>query len=449
MLTDVTPLQSWFGMLSGRRRDAPHEARIDPDAHLPDAAQKALATLFPAPEADAESAPAVADMPATDATLPVLADISFAEDGEASTYLLGGWSHQEPPFIWAIDFSSEIALPETLGWSRVTLEIDVFPCLLPPYRTIQRLRVQADGREIGRAEIRAAGRISIETPAETDWRSVRKLTFIHPDGVVAGERPGEDGRCLSIAFRRLTFRGQSMQPEAMATPIGADGELPDADLALQFEGLGGTHQGCEFGIVQRELGAEPLGLLRWSLMNADSLAEALEARFDGVGTPEQTVLDYFAWPTYREYRTEDRRFLMSMHTWVREDEKPYDAMYTMICRRLRFLRDKLLDDLAGANKIFVFKLGDRPCTAEQLLRIHAALRSFGPNTLLHIRLADDTHPSGTVEELQEGLLVGYISHFNQTLDGDVVPVAIDSWRAVCRKAYRIWQDRKGKEGRLF
>ncbi len=226
-------------------------------------------------------------------------------------------------------------------------------------------------------------------------------------------------------------------PDAAPLPDSAD--LPDKDLVLQFEGLGGTAQGCEFGLFQRELGAEPLSLLRWTLMNAETLADALESDFEGVGTPEQTVLDFFEWPDYREYCTADRRFLMKMHTWVKEDEKPFDPMFQMMCRRLTFLRDKLLDDLAAAGKIFVFKMGDRMCTPAQVARIHRALRRHGPNTLLYVRLADHAHPDGTVEQVQEGLFIGYISHFNQAPDGKVRKLARDSWLAICRETYRIWQ----------
>jgi tetratricopeptide (TPR) repeat protein len=60
------------------------------------------------------------------------------------------------------------------------------------------------------------------------------------------------------------------------------------DILMCFESLGGTHQGCEFGNVQRHYGAEPLGLLRWAEMTPDNLMAALECGFEGVGDPENT-----------------------------------------------------------------------------------------------------------------------------------------------------------------
>ena len=229
-------------------------------------------------------------------------------------------------------------------------------------------------------------------------------------------------------------------PASNAAHAARPATLSNAELMLRFEGLGGTAQGCEFGVLQRSCGAEPLGLLRWTQMNAESLAEALESRFDGVGTPEQTILDYFTWPTYTEYRTEDRRFLMSMHTWVRKEDKPYDDMFQMICQRLKFLKRKLIDDLTDAEKIFVFKMGDRICSGAQIRRIHAAMRCYGGNTLLYVRTADVVHPPGTVEQVQDGLLIGYIGHFNETPEGQVRPVDQQSWLAVCREAHRLFCD---------
>jgi hypothetical protein len=302
-----------------------------------------------------------------------------------------------------------------------------------------------------------SGRVTIVSPPTLDWSKIRSLTLIHPDGIVPGELPGStDGRCLSIALRRLTFlsphardrygeannESEPPLPRAAQRDNPIEGPLSDRDMILQFEGLGGTSQGCEFGLVQRALGAEPLSLLRWTHMDADALTAALEADFEGVGTPAQTVLDYFEWPTCREYRTSDRRFLMSMHTWVKEDEKPYDAMFEMMCRRLTFLRGKLLDDLANADKIFVFKMGNTVCTAGQIARMHRALRRHGPNTLLYVRVADDAHPNGAVDIVQDGLMIGYISQFNETPDGQPRKPDVGSWRVICREAHRHWRQRQ-------
>ena len=42
-------------------------------------------------------------------------------------------------------------------------------------------------------------------------------------------------------------------------------------IVTQFESLGGTGHGCEFGLFQRHFGAEPLGLLRWADLSPELL----------------------------------------------------------------------------------------------------------------------------------------------------------------------------------
>ena len=115
-------------------------------------------------------------------------------------------------------------------------------------------------------------------------------------------------------------------------------------------------------------GAEPIGLLRWSNMTAKSLAEALETEFDGVGSPKETVLDYIKHQDgHLEYATANRRLGMEMHTWVASDQVPYDKMFEDSCKRLTLLRRKLIEDLRGGQKLFVFKMGDKTCNCRKFV----------------------------------------------------------------------------------
>lgn len=57
-----------------------------------------------------------------------------------------------------------------------------------------------------------------------------------------------------------TKPGSTPTPEAADQPEAP----PERTLMLQFESLGGSGHGCEFGLAQRHYGAEPLDLLRWS-----------------------------------------------------------------------------------------------------------------------------------------------------------------------------------------
>ena len=73
-----------------------------------------------------------------------------------------------------------------------------------------------------------------------------------------------------------------LMPAPAALPPGVATALPD--LFLQFESMG---HNCEFGLVQRHFGAEPLGLLRWNAISVEDVILGIEQQFEGVGNPER------------------------------------------------------------------------------------------------------------------------------------------------------------------
>ena len=217
------------------------------------------------------------------------------------------------------------------------------------------------------------------------------------------------------------------------------------DLYSQFESLGGTGQGCEFGIVQRTAGGvEPLGLLRWTSVHPNFLAEALESRFEGVGSPDQTVISVYEAGEVGnpEYCSSDKRFNMGMHTFIYKRDMPEDRMLLQTCRRMQFLRRKLIQDLADGDKIFVYKIYERDLEPDELGRLHRAMRSYGENTLLYVRYADEYQPSGSVVEVADGLVVGYISGFNISREGQPRTPDLPAWNAICEATLAIHKARR-------
>jgi len=250
--------------------------------------------------------------------------------------------------------------------------------------------------------------------------------------------------CLFEArLRRLgSESGGGADDDPVASPAPEETAAPDRamyDTMMAFESLGGALLGCEFGGIQRAFGAEPLGLLRWADLGPDHLAAALECRFAGVGDPAHTELTVAADRDPPEYVTRDRRFHMAMHSFVPAAEVPPDTMFAGACRRLRYLRRKLIDDLGGDTKIFVYKLTFRDLTDTELERIHRAVRDYGAGTLLYVRYADAAHPDGTVEAAAPGLLIGYIDHFGVSRDETPLPLPVESWATICRRAHGLWQ----------
>lgn len=223
---------------------------------------------------------------------------------------------------------------------------------------------------------------------------------------------------------------------AEALPEARQAGAPEA--LTRFESLGGTGVGCEFGMVQRQLGYDAVGLLRWTQSDVAQLIDGLDSRFAGVGDPGQTILKTVRHSVdNEEYVTEDRRFYMLSHTFVRVSDAPAESMYRQTCRRLRFLRDKLLEDLASADKIFAFK-ASRPISDDEARALHAALRRHGDAALLCVMREDGANAAHTVRKLGRGLYAAYVTHFLNDETG--LPGSdITGWQSACTLVEADWR----------
>jgi len=227
---------------------------------------------------------------------------------------------------------------------------------------------------------------------------------------------------------------QTRMLSSAATPDDAPNGLVDvgrvADpaanaLVTRFESLG---QNCEFGLVQRRYGAEPLGLLRWASVKPNTLEELLKTRFAGLGEPEHVHVNRTAWG---EYCIQDSLFNLTFHTFMTGEIADTQAFLAKQAARLRWLRDKLLADLEEGAKIFVFK-ALTPTPAQQLDRIMRALRVYGGAKLLWVELAG-TLPAGRIEDCGGGLLRGSLSVINPVRRGSW-DIPFEEWLALCRAA---------------
>ena len=210
--------------------------------------------------------------------------------------------------------------------------------------------------------------------------------------------------------------------------------LSDAQLMLRFESLGFN---CDFGMAQRHYGSEPLGLLRFSHAPLESLIPALDARFEGVGSADTTELKLVE--KDGDYWLTDTRYKLSMHTNVYPNQldigEAHRKLLNKHCRRLEYLKNKLLCDLDNQEKILVYHHYER-LTDFDIFALFSALRKYGPNVLLCVRPSDKERPTGTVEVLQPGLMVGYIV---QPIFPDIGSLPYESWLRVCRGAGEIYE----------
>ena len=215
------------------------------------------------------------------------------------------------------------------------------------------------------------------------------------------------------------------------TPV-TGAPLPEAagadmkHVALQFEGLGDN---CEFGIVQRHFGADPIGLFRFAAISAETLSDLLHEEFDRLGDPAFTKLSLTAGD---EFLVRDTRGLYHLHSFVRKGFVNEEAFLSKQVQRLAYLKRKLLEDLRENRKIFVHKSSLARIDDHTALRLHEAISAFGHNCLLVIRRTEADHPSGTLSVLRPGLLVGYVSTL---YSGEGSPVDFESWRSLLMSAY--------------
>jgi tetratricopeptide (TPR) repeat protein len=236
-----------------------------------------------------------------------------------------------------------------------------------------------------------------------------------------------------LARARLALIGRGKE-------AGIDGNLLDTScddrgasmrkLLLSFESLGGPGIACEFALVQRQAGAESLGLLRWTNISLLMLREALKYGFEGVGTAEQTNIVLA--PDSKEYAIIDRRFAMETHTFIKEGAAPPDQILEESCRQTTYLKGKFFRDLEAAKKIFVFRLGKTNSEPQVMKSLFVALRKYGNITLLCIIKADEQHTSGTVEMLMPQLFVGYIK---EAPAFGLIETA--TWQEVCLRAHEL------------
>ncbi|HTZ37870.1 MAG TPA: tetratricopeptide repeat protein [Stellaceae bacterium] len=259
--------------------------------------------------------------------------------------------------------------------------------------------------EAARGRLQAAGRFD----STLGWVDYRVRSH------VATESPGETPAAPAVRGARED----------------GNGTLSTHDLMLAFESIG---ERCDFGAVQRHYGVEPLGLLRFAFSRFDALIAALGDRFAAVGSVEDTGFELWQ----NESILVMRKYGLVFHTFVYQSELPtaekQEAFRQQQRRRLVFLRNKLLADLDDPQKTYIYATDERASDSD-VAELFAALRAYGPNSLLYVRPATAKRPAGTVERLEDGLFAGYYPGLADFLGGEQPPFAL--WHQLCQETYRL------------
>ncbi|MGD0106067.1 MAG: glycosyltransferase 61 family protein [Rhodopila sp.] len=257
-------------------------------------------------------------------------------------------------------------------------------------------------------------------------------------------RPGEWEVDLGVVARRLTefsnrlahhsVSGQTNRSLVVTKSLGS---RPINELMLAFESLGDN---CEFGLVQRYGGAEPLGLLRFNGFHVppefrlQKLVAALENSFDGLGAPGTVTVFPHGVPGQRELIVRESVYEFWYHTGIAEGDVEPEEQTVRETTRLGFLRRKLMEDIRTGDKIWVWK-SQATTHRDQIQPLLDVLRRLGPNTLLWVVEADSEHPAGTIEVLEPDLIKGTVSRF-APYEG-VTDIDFASWFVVCWRADEV------------
>lgn len=210
----------------------------------------------------------------------------------------------------------------------------------------------------------------------------------------------------------------------------AEAGLTDRELVLQFESLGDN---CELGLVQRRLGAEPLGMFRFAGAPVGHLMRAMRARFEGMADPAHVRVQ----PENGEYMIRLTKYDFIYHADVKVGGADPEALHKQQTRTVRFLADKLVADLEAPTKTLVFRQNE-PLAANDLVDLRMAVADYGPSVLLWVQEARPGHPPGTVVVADDTLMVGYVSRL--ATRENVPDLDLPSWLTMLRRAHAMRPD---------
>jgi hypothetical protein len=373
------------------------------------------------------------------ATEPVQA-ISFGIGGNDANYLGDGWSGPEQGFRWTLGRTSEIWLERSPQGGDCRLELDVLPFCREPDVPRQRITVRVRDTVVGRAIVTTRRILAFRIPgAVMAEPGPLKLQLEHPDARAPADVGGRGRRVLALCVHGLSLRrcpadeldagleaGGGLTIAAMERETGAAA----AEYMLGFESLGDN---CEFGLVQQRCGAEPMGLLRFASMPLPNLLRALETRFEKLGDPKNLTIS-LAGRGVPEYMIHDHAYGLRYHSWKKAGSIDPQAFLAQQVGRLHLLRRKLIEDLTEARKVFVWK-SNQPATEAEARALHAALGTYGPNTLLWVTASDPAVVPGVVEPIAPGLFHGTTDRFAPSSAAH--DLTLDLWLLLCVEADRM------------
>ena len=239
--------------------------------------------------------------------MKIYSQLTFGSGGDAQRHLLEGWSIPEPGYAWAVDQRSAICISAPADMVTLALEVDLVPFVAPPLVQSQRLSIWCGETLLGATILDRAATLCFDIPQSARAASGELvITLVCPDAAIPALLGlGNDQRRLGLMVRAMRLvpastarhilarslaplRLTAPTPSALDEAVRARTGMATADLLRGFESLG---HNCEFGLMQRDLDAEPLGLLRFGGIEPAALLAGLDCAFAGIDDPRGLGLE--------------------------------------------------------------------------------------------------------------------------------------------------------------
>jgi hypothetical protein len=226
-----------------------------------------------------------------------------------------------------------------------------------------------------------------------------------------------------------------VDPPAFCLPTFEEiADLPPSRLLAPFESLGNN---CELGVLQGFCRCNaPPGLFRFAAYDClDTMVEALDTNLEGLF--DEGSYRFTAPPGWTNWRLDCDSHGFIFHSdipiSVERNTDEWRRKSGECLRVYRFLKREVLEELRAGQKVFVCRF-QSDVTADDIQRLHGAVRRHGPGWLLFVT-QDRTKPFAWTEKRADGLIVAAIAHLVERFGIDDIDGT--AWVAIARAALGI------------
>lgn len=357
---------------------------------------------------------------------------SFGWGGTGNELLGDGWGPPEDGFAWAVGRRSVLHLPGRPGAH--TLILHLWPFTDPDRLPSQRILIGVNEQLVATVALTQAAALGLHLPPLGARDSEWKITLEADEG--AADRPfGVHSAGLPLVAMLLHLALIARGPERPTPPADWQPALSVPELLQRFETLGCT---CDYGYLQRQHGAERLGLLHLTLIPIDRLVRGLLDTFRHLGRSDRLVVHERAHDPFAQIR--DETYHAGTHTSFAAGQTSELPAKRQAARIYPFLRARFFAELADGRRLLILR---RPETLipEEVEAVLAALRLHGDAMVLWLE-QEGVLPIGKVVRIGPRLLRGRLDW-----RPDRRGATETAWLSVLQNAWKLAGEWSGQTSR--